>query len=218
MNQSYAQKCLDAAGALLSRPQDSIGYLRTLPSWKKQPLDYALPWYSFASIDWIERHIKPAHRVFEYGGGGSTLFYAQRALTVTVAESHAGWASVIQKSAQVEGYSNVNVILHELGDHNAASFKNHPFFHCIEQGAPWDVISVDCFCCFETGGLGGALRPYALSLAQSHLAPGGFIILDDSWLYSAELKGCLGWTVRDFASLGPSRYGLTSTAILTRES
>lgn len=209
---------MDAASALLKRPGDSLSYVRTLPCWRKQPLDYALPWYSFAAIDWIEKNIKPTHRVFEYGGGGSSLFYASRACSVTVAESHVDWAFVIRNSARDGGYSNVHVVHHQLNDDDAASFANHPFFDCIEEGAPWDVISVDCFCGFGTGGLGGALRPHALSLAKRSLASNGFIILDDSWLYAAELKACSGWTVRDFASLGPSRYGLTSTAILTRES
>jgi hypothetical protein len=217
VNQSYTQKIRDAGAALLRRPTDLAAYLRTMPCWKKQPLDYALPWYSFEAIEWIERNIKPAHRVFEYGGGGSSLFYARRTQAVTVAESHAGWASVIRNAAERNGYNNMNILLHELADSNAASYATHPFFNCIENDAPWDIISVDCFCGFGTGGLGGALRPHALSLAQQFLSPTGFIILDDSWLYSTELKSLGEWRIHDFASLGPCRYGLTSTAIITRK-
>lgn len=216
MDQSRTRKILDVAVALLREPTDAPRYLRMLPAWRKQPLDHALPWYSFGAIDRLKARLRPTDRVFEYGGGGSTLFYAQRTASVTVAESHAGWASVINDATRLGGFDNVSLALHPLDDDNADGYLTHSFFSCIENGAPWDVISVDCFCGFRTGGRGGALRPHALSLARRCLADNGCIVLDDSWMYPDEIAHQPGWIIENFAGLGPCRYGVTSTAIITR--
>ena len=59
---------------LISHP----GYI---PRWtdalvaRKRPLDLEIPWFSYAAIDFLEDYLQPEMSVFEYGTGGSTLFF-----------------------------------------------------------------------------------------------------------------------------------------------
>lgn len=55
-----------------------------------------LPWISFPAIDRLKRDVKPTDRVFEYGGGGSTLFWADRVAEVVTVEHDAAWFDRLQ--------------------------------------------------------------------------------------------------------------------------
>lgn len=55
------------------------GLARDLPRWvrdahiRKDPLRYRRPWWNYAAIAFVEQRLSPGARVFEYGGGASTL-------------------------------------------------------------------------------------------------------------------------------------------------
>lgn len=55
-----------------------------------------LPWISFPAIDRLEREVKPTDRVFEFGGGGSTLFWSDRVAEVVTVEHDAAWFERLQ--------------------------------------------------------------------------------------------------------------------------
>jgi SAM-dependent methyltransferase len=57
----------------------------------RNPLDDELPWISFPAIDLLERRLSPQTRVFEYGAGGSTVFFARRAKSVISVEHDPAW-------------------------------------------------------------------------------------------------------------------------------
>src|SRR5690606_37246496 len=48
----------------------------------KSPLDLELPWLTIGAILHIKRFLNKNMRVFEYGSGGSTLFFSKRAKEV----------------------------------------------------------------------------------------------------------------------------------------
>lgn len=56
-----------------------------------------MPWVSFPAIDLLERALKPTDRVFEYGGGGSTLFWNERVAEVVTAEHDASWFALLER-------------------------------------------------------------------------------------------------------------------------
>ncbi|HVT73114.1 MAG TPA: hypothetical protein VHD61_08255, partial [Lacunisphaera sp.] len=212
MHTSYPRKALDLAAALLRAPFDIPPYLRTLPCWGRQPTDYELPWLTFAAIRRIERHLDRDSRVFEFGSGGSTFFFARHAGQVTCVESHPEWHATVTELARQRHYNNLTCLLEPMGNGVGADYADHSFFRPILQ-EHWDLILVDSFCAFETGGLGGALRPHAFSLAVRQLKPGGMIVLDDSWLYPELLRPRVGWQIEDCVGVGPCRYGVSSTAV-----
>src|SRR5208283_402812 len=67
---------------LASHPCQILPYLRSGPLSKKTPLELGVPWFSQSAIDFLESYVKPSMRVFEYGSGGSTIFFARRAKSV----------------------------------------------------------------------------------------------------------------------------------------
>jgi hypothetical protein len=88
--------------------QDSIlrqtGWLNS----KKQglPVDRngdPVPWYTYAMIDFLRRRVSDEHRVFEYGGGYSTLWYAKRVESVVAVEDSEIWAENIRPNLPENG-------------------------------------------------------------------------------------------------------------------
>ncbi len=49
------------------------------------------PWITFDAIDVLKKHINHESRVFEFGGGGSTLFFLDRVAEVITAEHNPEW-------------------------------------------------------------------------------------------------------------------------------
>ena len=48
-----------------------------------------MPWWSFSAIDFMSKQCRADQDVFEFGSGGSTLFFAKRCKTVTAVEDDA---------------------------------------------------------------------------------------------------------------------------------
>jgi len=215
MNTSYSRKAVELSLALVRSPGDFGRWLRYLPAWGRWPADVELPWFSFGAIRELDRRITARHRVFEFGSGGSTFFFARRAASIVTIESDPGWHERVQQLVRARSLQNVSCVLHPLGDDNAADYRNNPFFREVLT-AQWDVVVIDSFCGHGIGGPHGGLRPYAFELALPQVAPGGLLVLDDSWMFPELLAPRDGWEIRDFRGPGPCRYGVTSTAIFQR--
>src|SRR5712692_963092 len=89
MRGSTASKLARLAIAHASQPRNVPRYLRNL---FVPPIESGLPWFTFGAIDFLQSWVKPHHRVFEYGCGGSTLFFAARAARVVCVEHNKSWA------------------------------------------------------------------------------------------------------------------------------
>ena len=90
---------------------ETSGWLKSLKEGKS--IDYnsnPLPWYSYAAIEFIEDKLKSDFRVFEYGSGQSTLWYAQRVKEVISVEHNPDYF------CQIKSYTPENVILSLLED------------------------------------------------------------------------------------------------------
>jgi hypothetical protein len=214
MDTTYPQKARALLTALASRPADVPRYLAQLPLWRRQPADLELPWLSYGAIDFLKNYLRPSHRVFEYGSGGSTFFLARRTAQVLSMENHPEWHRVVTTLLAQRHVTNAAVELHPLADDALATFERSPFSQRIRQRA-WDVVVVDCYCGHGAARY-GLLRPAALQAAFEQTAVGGLVVLDDSWMFQELLVARPGWRVTDFRGCGPCRYGVTSTAIFER--
>ncbi|MDM8553380.1 hypothetical protein QUF75_01435 [Desulfococcaceae bacterium HSG7] len=71
--------------------------IRFYPSWtrslngSKTPLKDVQPWIAFGAIRFLEKHLHEDMHVFEYGIGGSTLFFAKRVKAVVSIEHDKEW-------------------------------------------------------------------------------------------------------------------------------
>lgn len=214
MNTPYWRKAASLAGALARSPRHAAAWVTHLPAWGRWPVDVELPWWSYGSIDWASRYLRPTHRVFEYGSGGSSLYLARRAASVLAVENDPAWHRLLTETATRRGLANLTCELHPLADDSLVTFQASSFGQRVTAGT-WDVIVIDCHCGFNAAPF-GVIRPAAMAVAMPQVAPGGIIVLDDSWMYPELLVPRAGWEIQDFVGVGPCRYGVTSTAILRR--
>jgi len=61
----------------------------------KAPIDLELPWITLPATDFLRRIVQPGMKVFEWGCGGSTLFYANRGCEVTAIEHSLPWCDMV---------------------------------------------------------------------------------------------------------------------------
>ena len=79
---------------------NSIGWFTAFD--KKQAVDghgQALPWVTYSFIDFIKNRINKNQDIFEYGSGSSTIFYAERAKSVTSVEHDKGWFDRVKNTS-----------------------------------------------------------------------------------------------------------------------
>jgi hypothetical protein len=202
-------------GSSLLRSPDLIGpYLRYSPAWGCTPVKSGLPWISFGAIDFLNHYIRPDHSVFEYGGGGSTIYFARKARSVLTMESHPDWHRTLTAEIAARGLTNVECELHPISSLHLADFQADTYFQRV-CSQTWDIILIDCYCGYSDVRY-GETRRFALELSLHQVKPGGLIVIDDSWMFPELLKPRQGWRITDYIAPGPCRYGVTSTAILEK--
>ena len=61
-----------------------------------RPLDMRTPWWPYEIVEYVGRQLPAGSRVLEFGGGGSSLWLADRGASLTVVEHHRGWADELR--------------------------------------------------------------------------------------------------------------------------
>jgi hypothetical protein len=119
-----------------------------------------LPWMNYAVIALLEERLAKDMKLFEFGSGYSTLFYADLAGTVTAVENDRTWHGRISEKAP----PNVNV-LHVEADVDGDYCRS---IHL--SGEKYDVVIVD-----------GRDRVNCFGQAMTAIAEDGVVLLDDSF-------------------------------------
>jgi hypothetical protein len=136
----------------------SSGHLRSALSGKS--LDYAgrpVPWYTFPITDFLSVAEFADSDVLEFGGGYSTLWWAERARSVTSVESDPKWYEFL--TGELAGFENVELAL--VTDPEA--YANYG------RGRSFDVVIVD-----------GDSRAQCAETARDVVSDDGVIIIDDA--------------------------------------
>jgi predicted O-methyltransferase YrrM len=172
----------------------------------KTPLDLEIPWFSYAAIDFLDAHVRTHMTAFEYGSGGSTLFLAKRVKSVFTVEDNVTWFDLVKQRLHERAFSNVTMELHPFDARNPAGFEQSSYLRAIPD-EKFDVIIID-----------GSeewiqVRPTCFRYVEDKVAPGGIIVLDDSWRYPALRRANKAKRVEVFESVGPCRPGATSTDV-----
>ena len=172
----------------------------------KTPLDLELPWFSYAAIDFLEDYLTPSMTVFEYGSGGSTIFFARRAGSVVSVEDNPEWFNRVKTRISELGIINVSLKLFPFNFKEPVGFENSDYLRALSSERP-DVIVVD------GSEEWTQVRPMCFRLAEGVIRSGGIIIVDDSWRYPSLRENNRARSVRRFQSAGPGRPGVTSTDV-----
>lgn len=117
-----------------------------------------IPWYTYPAIEYLSQFDYSQKKIFEFGCGNSSLFWARRAEKVVSIEDNLQWFEKWQGEFREE---NLDVRWRDEGE----GYYNAIF----EDGQQYDVIVID-----------GKRRADCARCAVRALAPGGLIILDDS--------------------------------------
>ena len=120
-----------------------------------------IPWITYPAIEYLNKLDFSQKTVFEYGAGNSTLWWSQRAKTITSVEGVEAWYESIRNQLP----NNCRILYEPDHDRQIAAVG-------YDHGA-YDVIVVDGLTQSR-----GRLR--CCMAALKHLRPGGMIILDNS--------------------------------------
>jgi len=113
-----------------------------------------IPWMTYSSINFLDGRLADT-RLFEYGGGNSTLWYADRASEAVSVEDNEEWYQDIQP--QMPDNATIQLIPPES------------YAESIDSRGPFDVVIVD-----------GSHRNQCIKAAIPELSESGVIILDDA--------------------------------------
>ncbi|MBL0257980.1 MAG: hypothetical protein IPQ03_10865 [Bacteroidetes bacterium] len=58
---------------------------------KRNSVSREMVWLTYPVIDFLKNYLRKDMRVFEYGGGGSTLFFAKRVAELVTVEHDKDW-------------------------------------------------------------------------------------------------------------------------------
>jgi hypothetical protein len=153
-----------------------------------------IPWMTYSSIEYLSQLDLSQCRIFEYGSGNSSKY----------------WASRCQKIVSVEH----DPVWFEFGSHDLAT--NQSLLFCTEPAAYVNAISYDEYDLIVIDGL---YRVDCAKRAVENLSKHGLIILDNSDWYPAtcHLLAEKGLLQVDFAGPGPNRsYASCTSLFFTR--
>jgi hypothetical protein len=118
-----------------------------------------IPWFTYPAVDFLSERLNNSLRVFEFGSGNSTLFFAERVNHIISIEHNKDWFDKISKRA----HTNSNIIFAQAN--NSGQYLDA--LKAVDHN--YDIIVVDGIyrneCCIE---------------AMNFLTDSGVILLDDS--------------------------------------
>ena len=212
MEGNTTTRLLRLIGNLAYSPADVPSYLRFLPLWGRSPTEVELPWMAFGAIRHLKRYLRPVHTVFEFGSGGSSLFFARRAARVLSVENDPAWHRKITDRAAALSLGHLRCEYHPIALDRPEIYSSQSYFLAMRP-EPYDVIVVDGYLDYQNGRY-GRLRHEAFARALSCVRrPGGIIVVDDFWMLRELASLAPEARLIEYISTGPCRYGVTSTAI-----
>jgi hypothetical protein len=210
--------------------------MRRFPEWQaslgegRGPLSDERPWFNFEAIEFVDRRLERGMRVFEYGSGGSTLFYAGRTAGGCSVEHDPAWYEVVAQAVRGQGLEDVwSVILQVPGAASGGGddpADPHAYrsadLALRERGFQAYAAIIDRFEdeAFDLVSVDGRARPSCALHARRKIRHGGYLLLDNSdrahyHQIHAMLDGD-GWTRHHFEGPVPSNFEFCSTTIWRR--
>jgi len=170
--------------------------LRQYSAWRKSlephvsPIDDHLPWITFSAIEFLESFLHKDMLVYEYGSGGSTLFFAERIRKIISCEHDTKWASKVLATLETHKHKNYELNILEPSENKDCNQKNsldpdlYQSSSEIYQGFNFRgyVTSIDSFPerYFDLILIDGRARPSCCKHALPKVKEGGYIMLDNS--------------------------------------
>lgn len=159
--------------------------MRHALAWKKSftragsPLASRMPIIPYRAIDWFDNYLTNDMKLYEFGSGGSTLFFADRAGEVASAEHHTGWYGAVaehlengeNKNAKVQLFAPIPSENPRITAKESKGLDFYEYVHSIDKYPDkyFDVVFVD-----------GRARMDCLRIGLPKVKDNGYLILDNS--------------------------------------
>lgn len=117
-----------------------------------------IPWITYPAIDFLSRRITRDLKVFEYGSGNSTLWWAKHTSTVSSVEHDLNWYNKVK--SEIPNNASIR--------HVELSYDGE-YCRALQCGQDWNVIVVD-----------GRDRVNCLKQSINNISDNGIIVLDNS--------------------------------------
>ena len=118
----------------IAGPIKDAGWFRSF--YEERPVDAdgnPIPWITYPAIDFISKRVRNDMCVFEYGSGGSTLWWAQRVRSVVSVEHEKTWYERVKKTLS----DNVSLYQVDLDTNGMYAQKIREYDHAF------DVVVLD---------------------------------------------------------------------------
>ena len=152
-------------------------------------MSQAIPWLTIWTIDFLEDYLKSDMRVFEYGGGGSTIFFAKRVEQLVTIEHDREWYNMLIN--YMEKHKIVNCNIHYMPAENTVTdglnpsdpehyFSGDPRF--VQNVFNAYASSIDKFPdnYFDLILIDGRARPSCMKHGITKVKRNGLLILDNA--------------------------------------
>jgi len=178
------------------------------------------PFYVPKAIRRVEGLLDKESRVFEWGSGASTLWYAKRAAKVVSTEHNEEWYQRGKKALEQKGLKNTDLLFVPPADASIAWETEWPHYttlgHPPEKPEFYNYIrNIDTFPdgYFDCIAIDGRERVGCLVHALPKLSKTGFIILDDSHRprYQKFFELLSDWKIEKYD------FGLIQTTLFLRK-
>lgn len=152
-----------------------------------------IPWTPYAFIDFVDERLDDSLRVFEYGSGGSTVWYANRVDEIISVEHDTKWFETSRSLAP----TNAEVVYR----------PENRYPRAITEFGTFDVVVID-----------GIHRNECVESVLDHLSNVGVVIWDDTYRMDRYGEGIQvlrneGFREIFFQGLGPVTTSLQRTSI-----
>jgi len=156
-----------------------------------------MPWLSRPAIDFLLQLDLADARIFEYGGGASTYYWARQCCSVTCVESNPRWFRQLRNDLN----DSVTLLLRRRPEEFSRAI--------LETNVEYDIILIDATPEYRSGCVGPAI---------DRLAERGMILLDDAPFYkeaAAQLRAA-GLIEVDLTGYCPLEANLQTTALFLK--
>lgn len=165
-----------------------------------------LPNVTQGAYKWMQKNLTSKMIGFEWGSGGSTVYFGQKVKRLTTVEHHWKWYAHVKEALNNYGVTKCEYILIiPLGPLRTRKAK-----HRSSRSKGWDFIYYCKFIhhfpddYFDFVFVDGRSRAWCIKYATRHIKPGGYMIIDNARRYGAAQRALakLGWTCTDFFEKG----------------
>ncbi len=165
-------------------PNYWVNYLVSAFYQSKKPI---LPWFNYRAIKYLNKNLNKINKIFEYGGGSSSLYFAAAGKEIHSVEHNISWFQEISHRLRDYPKATIKLVLPQVSSFNSyvwnpadpdkfqsSDFRGYSFetyIKSIEDYADlyFDLIIVD-----------GRSRPSCIKASVKKLAPNGILIVDNS--------------------------------------